>query len=174
MLCIFGYGEGGIVENRYAILDEFQLLKVQSIMAGLTNLIQDWAKNFPRRETPTYSQRYQFQIRHCGNEEIRVRDGGEEIWADGVNYETGELIEAKFIENPANSPYVDESNVPPFIRTKVHGDVENEFRRYGAVINDSKTPVVKLLVIVNIREAVPFFEKLLSQFNIFGTVVVMP
>ncbi len=55
MLCIFGYGEGGIVENRYAILDEFQLLKVQSIMAGLTNLIQDWAKNFPRRETPTYS-----------------------------------------------------------------------------------------------------------------------
>jgi hypothetical protein len=48
------------------------------------------------------------------------------------------------------------------------------FRRYGAVINDQKTPVVKLLVIVNMREAVPFFEKLLRQFNILGTVVVLP
>jgi hypothetical protein len=83
-------------------------------------------------------------------------------------------MEAKFIENPANSPYVDNSNVPPFIRTKVQGDIENEFRRYGAVINDQKTPVVKLLVIVNMREAVPFFEKLLRQFNILGTVVVLP
>ena len=143
-------------------------------MTDLSNLIQDWAKDFPRRLTPTYNQRYQFQIRHCGNEEIRVRDGGEEIWADGINYETGELMEAKFIENPANSPYVDNSNVPPFIRTKVRGDIENEFRRYGAVINDQKTPVVKLLVIVNMREAVPFFEKLLRQFNILGTVVVLP
>jgi hypothetical protein len=143
-------------------------------MTDLSNLIQDWAKNFPRRLTPTYSRRYQFQIRHCGNEEIRVRDGGEEIWADGINYETGELMEAKFVENTANSPYVDDSNVPPFIRTKVQGDVENEFRRYGAVINDSKTPVVKLSVIVNMREAVPFFTRLLRQFNIAGTVVVMP
>ena len=64
-------------------------------MTDLSNLIQDWAKDFPRRLTPTYNQRYQFQIRHCGNEEIRVRDGGEEIWADGINYETGELMEAK-------------------------------------------------------------------------------
>ena len=55
----------------------FNQLKVQSRMTDLSNLIQDWAKDFPRRLTPTYNQRYQFQIRHCGNEEIRVRDGGD-------------------------------------------------------------------------------------------------
>ena len=103
-----------------------------------------------------------------------MRDGGEEIWADGINFQTEELIEAKFIENPANSPYINSSSVPPFIRTKVVRDVENEFRRYAAVINDPDTPVVGLQVIVNIEEAVPFFESLLSQFNLPGSVIVLP
>lgn len=143
-------------------------------MNEFTARVENWARDFPRRPTPTYSQRHQFQIRHCGAEEIRVRDGGEEIWADGINYQTGQLLEAKFIENPANSPYVSASNVPPFIRAKVVGDVENEFRRYAAVINDPNTPVVGLQVIVNIEEAVPFFEGLLSQFNLPGSVVVIP
>jgi hypothetical protein len=139
-----------------------------------TARVENWVSAFPRRSTPTYSQRHQFQIRHCGAEEIRVRDGGEEIWADGINYQTGQLLEAKFIENPVNSPYVSTSNVPPFIRAKILGDVENEFRRYTAVINDPNTPVVGLQVIVNLEEAVPFFEGLLSQFNLSGSVVVIP
>jgi hypothetical protein len=103
-----------------------------------------------------------------------VRDGGEEIWADGINFQTGQLLEAKYIENPANSPYVSDSKIPPFIRTKVVNDVENEFRRYAAVINDPTTPVLELQVIVNIEEAVPFFEGLLLQFQLPGSVVVMP
>ena len=143
-------------------------------MNEFTNRLENWARNFPTRPTPTYSQRHQFQIKHCGLQEIRVRDGGEEIWADGINYQTGQLLETKFIENPTNSPYISGSNVPPFIRAKVVSDVENEFRRYAAVINDLNTPVVGLQVIVNIEEAVPFFESLLSQFNLPGSVVVMP
>jgi hypothetical protein len=143
-------------------------------MTDSTNRVENWARSFPRRLTPTYSQRHRFQIRHCGTEEIRVRDGGEEIWADGINFQTGQLLEAKFIENPANSPYVSTSSVPPFIRTKAVSDVENEFRRYAAVINDPETPVVGLLVIVNIAEALPFFESLLSQFNLPGSVIVLP
>ncbi len=103
-----------------------------------------------------------------------MRDGGEEIWADGISFQTGQLLEAKFIENPANSPYISSSRIPPFIRTKAVSDVENEFRRYAAVINDPETPVVGLLVIVNIAEAVPFFESLLSQFNLPGSVIVLP
>ncbi|NER52688.1 MAG: hypothetical protein F6J92_39825, partial [Symploca sp. SIO1A3] len=61
-------------------------------MIDSTNPVEIWARNFPRRLTPTYSQRHQFQIRHCGIEEIRVRDGGEEIWADGINFQTGQLL----------------------------------------------------------------------------------
>lgn len=143
-------------------------------MNGATNPVENWIRDFPKRPTPTYSQCYQFQIKHCGTEEIRVRDGGEEIWADGINFQTGQLLEAKYIENPANSPYISNSNIPPFIRTKVVNEVENEFRRYAAVINDPTTPVVELLVIVNIEEAVPFFEALLLQFQLPGSVVVMP
>lgn len=142
-------------------------------MTDLSDRVENWAKNFPRRPTPTYSHRHLFQIKHCGDEEIRVKDGGEEIWADGLNSSTGELLEAKFIENSGSSPYISNSRIPPFIRAKAVGDVENEFRCYAAVIDDSKTPVVKLLVIVNIKEAVPFFEGLLRQFNVPGSVVVM-
>jgi hypothetical protein len=105
-------------------------------MNNSTNRVENWARDFPRRPTPTYSQRHLFQIKHCGAEEIRVRDGGEEIWADGINFQAGELLEAKFIENPTNSPYISGSRVPPFIRSKAVSDVENEFRRYAAVIND--------------------------------------
>ena len=141
-------------------------------MNDYSTSIENWVRNFPVRSTPTYNQRYQFQIRHCGSEEVQVRDGEEQIWADGINAQTGQLLEAKFVENPKNSPYVSESSVPPFIRTKVVNDVENEFRRYAAVINDANTPVVELQVIVNIEEAVPFFERLLSKYNIPGSVVV--
>jgi hypothetical protein len=42
------------------------------------------------------------------------------------------------------------------------------------VINDPETPVVELQVIVNIEEPVPFFESLLSQFNLPGSVIVLP
>ncbi|MFB2937461.1 restriction endonuclease fold toxin-2 domain-containing protein [Aerosakkonemataceae cyanobacterium BLCC-F154] len=111
-------------------------------------------------------------MRHCGSEEVQVRDGEEQIWADGINAQAGQLLEAKFVENPKNSPYVSDSNVPAFIRTKAVNDVENEFRRYAAVINDVNTPVVELQVIVNIEEAVSFFESLLSKYNIPGFVVV--
>ncbi|MUG96991.1 hypothetical protein F7734_33510 [Scytonema sp. UIC 10036] len=138
----------------------------------MSESIENWIKALPKRSTPTYSQRYQFQIKYCGTEEIQVKDGGEQIWADGINTQTGELLEAKFVDNPTNSPYVSGSNIPPFIRTKIVNDVENEFRRYAAVINDPNTPVESLQVIVNIQEAVPFFENLLKKYNIQGHVVV--
>ncbi|MBZ8178537.1 restriction endonuclease fold toxin-2 domain-containing protein [Oscillatoria salina] len=142
-------------------------------MSESTNSIKIWANNFPRRLTPTYSQRHLFQIQHCGSEEIRVRDGGEEIWADGIDFQTGYLLEAKYIANPNNSPYITNSIVPPFIRIKAVADVENEFRRYAAVINDSQTPIVGLQVIINLQEGVPFFVSLLNQFNLPGKVIVV-
>ena len=69
------------------------LVKINDV----TNRVKNWAKHFPRRRTPAYSQRHQFQIRHCGTEEIRLRDGGEEIWADGINFQNRQLLGAKFI-----------------------------------------------------------------------------
>ena len=134
--------------------------------------VESWASNFLRRQTPTYDQRHQFQIKHCGNEEIEVIGGGAKIWADGINLQAGELLEAKFIEKPNSSPFISGSQIPPFIRAKIINEIENEFRRYAAIINDTDTPVVGLQVIVNLEEAVPFFEGLIQQFNLPGSVVV--
>lgn len=124
-------------------------------MSDSPKTIEEWASNLPKKSAPTYSQRHLFQIKHCGPQEIRVKNGNEEIWADGIDLQSGELLEAKYIENPNNSPYISGSRIPPFIRAKVVSDVENEFRRYAAVINDPNTPVVGLRLIVNIEEAVP-------------------
>jgi hypothetical protein len=139
---------------------------------NLSDSIKKWVQDCPKRSAPNHNVRYRFQIKYCGLEEIRVRDGGEEIWADGIDLHTGQLLEAKFIEHPANSPYVSNSNIPPFIRAKIIGEVENEFRRYGLIINDKNTPFMGLRVIVNRPEALPFFTELLTRFNISGLVVV--
>lgn len=138
----------------------------------MTEFIREWVQNFSKRSTPTYNIRYQFQIKHCGKEEFRIRGGGEEIWVDGIDFNTGQLLEAKFVENPVNSPYVSNSNIPPFIYAKIKSEVENEFRRYGAIINDKNTPVTGLQVIINLEVAVPFFTELMIRFNIPGSVVV--
>jgi hypothetical protein len=139
---------------------------------NLSDRIENWTQDFPRRSTPTHNNNYLFQIKHCGSEEIRVKNSEVEIWADGINTKTGELLEAKFIENLTKSPFVDNSNIPIFIRDKITKEVDNEFRRYGAIINDDDTPVVALQVIVNIPEAVPFFTELLNKYKIPGQIVV--
>ncbi len=51
----------------------------------MSESIENWIKALPKRPTPTHNQRYQFQIRHCGAEEIQLLDGGEQIWADRIN-----------------------------------------------------------------------------------------
>jgi hypothetical protein len=141
-------------------------------MTDSVNSVENWLQKLPKRPTRNDNIRFQFQIKHCGKEEIRVSNNGEEIWADGIDFTTGQLLEAKFIENPANSPYISNSNIPPFIRAKIIGEVENEFRRYAAIINNKNTPVTGLQVIVNLEEAIPFFADLLTRFNIPGSVVV--
>ena len=134
--------------------------------------VEDWASSFPRRPTPSYSSNYQYQIRHAGLEEIQVRGGGEEIWVDGIRAEDGFLLEAKFIDKPERSPFVSGSQIPDFIRQRIIVRVEDEFYRYGAVINDPNTPVRGLEVITNEPRAVPLFQELLNRFNVPGRVAL--
>jgi hypothetical protein len=82
------------------------------------------------------------------------------------------LLEAKFIEQPDRSPFVEGSKIPDFMRERILVRVEDEFLRYAAVINDPKTPVIGLEVITNEPRSVPCFENLLIRFSISGQVVV--
>jgi len=82
------------------------------------------------------------------------------------------LLEAKFIEQPDRSPFVEGSKIPDFMRERILVRIEDEFLRYAAVINDPNTPVIGLEVITNEPRTVAFFEKLLIRFSISGRVVV--
>jgi hypothetical protein len=81
-------------------------------------------------------------------------------------------LDAKFVGNPGRSPFIPDSNMPDFIRAKIQVNLEGEFSRYAAVINDPSNPLVGLRVITNNQDAVPYFQGLMNQFNIPGTVVV--
>jgi len=138
------------------------------------NAITKWANHLPRRTTPSYSPHYQYQIKYAGTEEIQVRDGDEKIWADGIRVTDGFLLECKFIGKPKKSPFVKGSQIPPFIRDDIIADIENEFFRYAAVINDPHTPVIGLEVIINEPQSTHFFQEMLNRYQIPGHVIVQP
>ena len=140
----------------------------------MKNAIAEWASHLPRRATPSYSPNYLYQIKYAGTEEIQVRDGDEKIWADGIRVTDGFLLECKFIGKPKKSPFIEGSQIPQFIRDDIVADVEDEFCRYAAVINDPHTPVVGLEVIINEPKSIRFFQELLNQYQIPGHVVVQP
>ena len=82
------------------------------------------------------------------------------------------LLEAKFIDKPERSPFISGSQIPDFMRQRIIVRVEDEFSRYGAVINDPNTPVRGLEVITNEPRAVPLFLELLNRFNVPGRVAL--
>lgn len=132
----------------------------------------DWARGVSRKNTPAGTSKDLFEIRHTGPQNFSMRGGGKKIWADGLDGVERTALEAKFVVNPARSPFIAGSTTPSFIREKIVGDVTHEFRRYAAVVHDSSNPVRKLVVITNERAAVPFFQGLLDTFRIPGRVVV--
>jgi len=113
-----------------------------------------------------------YQIAHTGSTEYRAVGGGERVWADGFDRDTGELLDAKFIDKPGRSPFIPGSGIPDFIRSKIAAKTDDEFRRYAAVINDPSNPLTGLRVITNHSDAVPYFQGLMQQHGIPGSVVL--
>jgi hypothetical protein len=111
-----------------------------------------------------------YQVAHTGECEYLCTGGGQSVWADGI--EATDLLDAKFVGNPARSPFIPGSAIPDKIRAMIHAQTESEFSRYAAVINDSGNPFTGLRVITNHQGAVPYFQGLMSKFGINGTVVV--
>lgn len=132
-----------------------------------------WSRQAERRpafEDPEGAS--DFQKKHAGMEEILVEGGGKEIWADGVRASDAHLLEAKYIEKPATSPFIEGSACDGDIRQIIRTKMVKEFERYAAVILDPATPAVGLEVIVNDARALPYFQSLLSELGIPGRVVV--
>jgi Pre-toxin TG/Restriction endonuclease fold toxin 2 len=126
----------------------------------------------PRKPTPARTAADRYETRQTGEWNYQVEGGGERVWADGVRPDRGDLLDAKYVDNPDRSPFVPDSGVPPYIRQKIVAKLEDEFRRYARVVNDGESPYQRLEVITNNQRAVPFFEDLMRRYDIAGRVVV--
>lgn len=78
------------------------------------------------------------------------------------------------MDNPARSPFIDDSACPDFVRENVRAKVDDEFRRYAAALKDARNPVDQLAVIINDERAASYFEALLSQYHIQGHIEIRP
>ncbi|MFF7155698.1 polymorphic toxin-type HINT domain-containing protein [Streptomyces sp. NPDC008139] len=115
-----------------------------------------------------------YQIRQVGSTEYHATGGGTQVWADGLDMNTSELLDAKYVGNPGRSPFVPGGKVPGFIQAKIDAKMGDEFSRYAAVINDPGNPLTRLRVITNMPGAVPYFQGLMQQYGVPGSVVLSP
>ncbi|UQU62536.1 hypothetical protein COUCH_26335 [Couchioplanes caeruleus] len=112
-----------------------------------------------------------YQVAKAGPTETEVAGGGEKVFADGVS--GPELVEAKHVGSK-KSPFVSNSGVPDFIQKKIDAQQQDEFRRYGAVLRDPGSGYQRLRVVTNSEEAVPYFRKMMRDYNVPGEIVVEP
>ncbi|WP_406161975.1 polymorphic toxin-type HINT domain-containing protein [Streptomyces canus] len=90
-----------------------------------------------------------YQVRVVGSTEYHATGGGTQVWADSLDINTSELLDAKYVGNAGRSPFVPGGKVPDFIQAKIDTKMNDEFSRYAAVINDPGNPLVGLRVITN-------------------------
>lgn len=99
---------------------------VHETQAQAVNAFDIYKNGLPTRSAvgPADARAYQIQV--AGPTEYRVSGNGESVWADGLNPETGQVIEAKFVGS-ARSPFVPGSSLPSAIRLKILAQQQLEF-----------------------------------------------
>jgi hypothetical protein len=125
--------------------------------------------SLPTKATPGGTPAGAWEIANTGGKNYLLEGGGSQFWADGVMGTT--IQEAKFIGNAARSPFVPGSGVPDFIRTKVVGQVDDEFARMARIIADPSNPMRNVEVIVSDPSANRFFIDMLKKHGLDGRVI---
>lgn len=133
-----------------------------------------WIASSRKRAVNAQTPAMEYQSARAGKQEVLVKGGGEEIWADGSRLEDAHLLEVKHVEKPDSSPFIAGSTCEEFIRSMIREKERIQLKRYAAVIGDPETPAVGLEIIVNDARAAPFFELLMHELGIPGQVVVRP
>ncbi|MCI0558326.1 MAG: hypothetical protein MN733_07510 [Nitrososphaera sp.] len=134
-----------------------------------------WMAGLLTRSAPAHNNAYLYQIRVAGPIEYSIIGGDRTIWADGVRAVDCYLLEAKYVGDPATSPYVPGSSAPDFVKRSVDAQVSSEMLRYAAALNDPNVPAIGLEVITSDLKAVPYFQAFITAFGVLnGRVVVIP
>ncbi|MBV8715075.1 MAG: hypothetical protein JO020_31470 [Chloroflexi bacterium] len=144
-----------------------------ALMKNVDAEVQQWVDGLPSRPTPTSGPANQFEIKYTGPNNITAFGGGSKFNMDGVGG-GNQILEAKFINKPGQSPYIPDSNIDPEFRPVITAKTESEFQRMAAIVNDPNTPVTGVIVITNDARAVGYFEQLMLKYGIIGKVVVAP
>jgi len=93
---------------------------------------------------------------------------------DGIDETTNMAQDAKYVDNEGRGLFIEDSNIPPFIRDKIMANLNDDFTLYSQVINDPSNEIKGLEIITNNPNAVSTFEDLMNTHNIPGTVIVKP
>jgi hypothetical protein len=137
-----------------------------------TSNVDEFVATAPRKATPTKTPANQYEIEHTGSYNYTISGGGETFDIDGYRGET--ILEAKHVGKPKESPFVPGSSCPEHVREEIVAQIRDELRRARAIIESDATPFMSLEVITNSEEAKVFFEGLLDEMRVPGTVQLKP
>ena len=134
----------------------------------MSDKITNFVSNLPKKQTPNNQSEDVFEIKHTGKWNYQIQAGSTKVYIDGYRGKT--ILEAKYVKNPQRSPFISNSEIPPFIRKKILNKIKDEIKRIGIVIGDSGNPFDSLEVITNHPASKSLFESLLKEFDIPGNV----
>jgi hypothetical protein len=105
---------------------------------------------------------YDYQRKHAGPDNVRLRSGETAIDADGVGIDPDKVvtIETKWVNKPGSSNALNEGRIPEFMKKKVEHDFTSEMVRYGEIINDPTNPVDRLRLTVSTQAAADYWGTL--------------
>ena len=163
----FGIGLGASSVGAFRLWD----VETPTRDVVLSTGVDDFVAGLYRIHTPTHKASGRFEVEQTGPYNYRVLGGDTAVDIDG--YDGSTMLDAKFVEKPERSPYVDDSRMPEFLRTKIMKEQEHELQRYNALIKDPKVPFDRLNILTNEQRAVPYFQSLMDQLQVPGSVMVV-
>jgi hypothetical protein len=166
-------GSGAVAEGT-TVSSTSRVFAVNAIVKRINPVtFKRWLEGAPRKPVVGNDPARKFQRAHAGEEEILVKGGDVQIWADGARSSDAHLVEAKHVRAADTSPFIDGSKCDDAVRVMIREQVRKEFERYAAILRDPETPAVGLEVIVNDVRALAFFQTLMRQSGIPGRIRVI-
>jgi len=133
-----------------------------------TEIVDDYVSRLPRINTPTKTPANLYEIKHTGPFNYTISGGGAKFKMDGYRGTT--ILDTKHVGKPKISPFIPGSDIEDKYRKFILDEVRDELDRIRTIIKSKETPFDSLEIITNTNESKAFFEGLLQEFKIPGTV----